>query len=196
MSALMAVVGEASGMDEEMGFLELDDCVIFQCKKCHTVLGDSLQCCGSNATLNVLMCLTVTEDVRLDPTTFVGYEGPLTECLYRSLYCSFCRVNVGFVPVSTTDLYTHLRGLYCLDKTMLHCYTLQSDSLIEASALKLEPQRLTPYIGELKAQIVETYYRLMAAMTMLDELVEEECGLRPNTSAFKHEYKPEMNYWV
>ncbi|XP_072131565.1 protein Mis18-beta [Mobula birostris] len=195
-SALMAVGGEASAMDKEMGFLKVKDCVIFQCKKCHTVLGDSLQCCGSNATLNMLMCLRVTENVHLDPTILVGYEGPLAECLYKSLYCSFCSVNVGVVPISTTDLYSHLRGLYCLDKEMLHCYMLQSDSFMEASALKLGPQSLTPYIGELKRQIVETHYRLMAAMKMLDEVVGEESGLGSSTFVLKHEDKPEMNCWV
>ncbi|XP_051879445.1 protein Mis18-beta isoform X2 [Pristis pectinata] len=176
-----------------IGSLKVKDCVIFQCKKCHTVLGDSLQCCGSNTTLNVLMCLRVTENVTLDPTILIGCGGPLSECLYKPLYCSFCRANVGVVPFSTTDMLSHLRGLYCLDKEMLHCYMLQSNSVVEASALNLEPQSLTQHIGELKRQIVVAHCRLMAATKMLDELIGEESGLGTSTLDLEHKSKLEKN---
>ncbi|XP_067847061.1 protein Mis18-beta [Heptranchias perlo] len=164
-------------MDEVVaGALKVKDCVIFQCKMCHTVLGDSLQCCGTSSTLNVLMCLRVTENVELDPAILIGHEGPLSECLYRYLYCSFCRANVGFVPFSTRELLSCLRGLYCLDKGALHCYVLQSNSVVEASALSLEPQSLTQHLGELKRQIMVAHCRLMASVKKLDELVGEESG--------------------
>ncbi|XP_069771601.1 protein Mis18-beta [Narcine bancroftii] len=175
-------VGGGSGRGREMdqvvsGSLKVKDCVIFQCKICHTVVGDSLQCCGSDMMLNVLMCLRLTEDVELDPTTLIGCEGPLSECLYKSLYCRFCRANVGFIPFSTKDLLSHLRGLYCLNKEMLHCYMLQSNSIVDASTLNLKPQHLTQQIGELKRQLVVAYYRLMAAMNTLEMLTGEESQL-------------------
>ncbi|XP_020368325.1 protein Mis18-beta isoform X3 [Rhincodon typus] len=160
-----------------IGSLKVKDCVIFQCKRCHTVLGDSLQSCGSSLPLNMLICLRVTENVDMDPVSFIGCEGPMSKCLYKSLYCSLCRAHVGIVPFSTTDALDHLRGLYCLDKCALHCYMLQSKSEVEPAALNLQPQCLTQHIGELKRQLVVAHYRLLAAMNKLDELVGEEGGL-------------------
>lgn len=173
------------------GCLKVNDCVIFQCKKCHTVLGDSLQCCGSNATLNVLICLRVTENVELDPTILIECEGPLSECLYKCLYCRCCKTNVGIVPFSTTDVLACLRGLYCLDKEMLHCYQLQSNSVVEASSLNLEPQSLTQHIGELKRQIVVAHYRLITAMKVLEEIIGDKDGLGTSTLDLQHVSKPE-----
>ncbi|XP_067894494.1 protein Mis18-beta isoform X2 [Heterodontus francisci] len=177
-----------------VGSLKVKDCVIFQCKICHTVLGDSLQCCGTSSTLNLLKCLRVTENVEVNPTTLIGCEGPLSECLYKSLYCSFCKANVGVVPFSTTELLSHLRGLYCLDKGALHCYMLQSNSVVEAAALNLELQSLTQHLGELKRQIVVAHCRLMAAVTKLDELVGEESGLGTSILDLEHGRKPEKYY--
>ncbi|XP_078089706.1 protein Mis18-beta [Mustelus asterias] len=182
-------------MDEVVvGSLNVKDCVIMQCKICHTVLGDSLQFCGSSSTLNLLICLRVTENVELDPTTLIGCEGPLSECLYKSLYCSYCRANVGIVPFSTTDLLSHLRGLYCLDKQALDCYMLQSKSEVEATALNLYPQCLTQHIGELKRQLVVAHCRLMAAVKKLDELVGEESGLGISILELQHRCEPERYY--
>ncbi|XP_078263181.1 protein Mis18-beta [Rhinoraja longicauda] len=174
-----------------IGGLKLNNCVIFHCKKCHTVLGDSLQCCGSNAMLNVLMCLRVTENVELDPTVLIECEGPLSECLYKCLYCTYCKANVGIVPFSTTDVLACLRGLYCLDKDMLHCYKLQSNSVVEASSLKLEPQSLTQHIGELKRQIVVAHCRLMTAMKTLEEIIGVESELGTSSLDLQHKSKPE-----
>ncbi|XP_041070929.1 protein Mis18-beta [Carcharodon carcharias] len=176
------------------GSLKAKNCVILQCKICHTVLGDSLQFCGNSSTLNLLMCLRVTENVELDPTTLIGCEGPLSECLYKSLYCSFCRANVGIVPLSTTELLSHLRGLYCLDKSALHCYKLQSNSEVEAAAVNLQPQSLTQHIGELKRQLVVAHCRLMAAVKKLDELAGEESGLGISILDLEHGREPEVYY--
>ncbi|XP_048455554.1 protein Mis18-beta isoform X2 [Rhincodon typus] len=63
-----------------IGSLKVKDCVIFQCKRCHTVLGDSLQSCGSSLPLNMLICLRVTENVDMDPVSFIGCEGPMSKC--------------------------------------------------------------------------------------------------------------------
>uniref|UniRef100_UPI00398E9851 protein Mis18-beta n=1 Tax=Pristiophorus japonicus TaxID=55135 RepID=UPI00398E9851 len=177
-------------MDNVMfGSLKAKDCVIFQCKICHSVLGDSLQCCGTSSILNALMCLRVTENVELDSIILI--QGPLSECLYKSLHCSFCRAKVGMVPCSTTESLSHLRGLYCLDKGALHCYMLQSKSAVEVSDLNLEPQSLTQHIGELKRQIVVAHCRLMAAVKKLDELVGEESGLGSSILNLERGHKPQ-----
>ncbi|GCB61519.1 protein Mis18-beta [Scyliorhinus torazame] len=174
-------------MDEVVvGSLKVKECVIFQCNICHSVLGDSLQLCGSNSTLNLLICLRVTETVELDPTTLIGGQSLIPDCFYKSLYCSYCRANVGIVPSSTTDTYSQLRGLYCFDKGALDCYVLQSNSEVVATALNLGPQCLAQHIGELKRQLVVAHCRLMAAVKKLDELVGEESGLATSILESEH----------
>ncbi|XP_072425491.1 protein Mis18-beta isoform X1 [Chiloscyllium punctatum] len=185
----MAMYFQVSVMDKVvLGSLKVKDCVIFQCKRCHTVLGDSLQTCGSSLSLNMLMCLRVTENVDMDPTSFIGCEGPMSKCLYKSLYCSFCRSHVGIVPFSTTDSLDYLRGLYCLDKHALHCYMLQSNSQVKPAALNFQPPCLIQHIGELKRQIVVAHYRLLAAMNKLNELVGEESGQDTSATAERQRY--------
>ncbi|XP_042194159.1 protein Mis18-beta [Callorhinchus milii] len=174
-------VPDRSGFPEApAGMLKLEHCVIFQCRNCNTVLADSVQYCGSNSSFNVLVFLDVSDQLALDPHILVGSVDPTCECLHRTLSCCKCEKAVGFVAVCTASSLAHLRGLYCLFKQSLHCYVLQSNSMVEVSDLNLECPSVTQMLGELKKEIVVAHCRLMAAVKKLDELAGEDSGLASN----------------
>ncbi|NXQ28003.1 MS18B protein, partial [Alaudala cheleensis] len=111
-----------------------EECAVFHCRGCWTVLGDSLQLCGQEPPgLSVLICFKVTSDVTWEDSLLVGLEGALLGCAYYLLSCRSCGLAVGFILYSSGSDLAHLRGLFCFFKDSIICYLLKNQIIIEAS---------------------------------------------------------------
>ncbi|NXW78562.1 MS18B protein, partial [Hirundo rustica] len=111
-----------------------EECAVFHCRGCWTVLGDSLQLCGQEPPgLSVLVCFKVTSDVIWENSLLVGLEGDLLGCAYYLLYCRSCGLALGFILYSSGSDLAYLRGLFCFFKNSIMCYFLKNQMVIEAS---------------------------------------------------------------
>uniref|UniRef100_A0A8C8SSF4 Opa interacting protein 5 n=1 Tax=Pelusios castaneus TaxID=367368 RepID=A0A8C8SSF4_9SAUR len=154
--------------------LRLEECVLFHCRECRTVLGDSLHLCAQEERcLRVLVCFKVTNDVVLEDSLMVGIEGALLGCAYYALYCRSCGLMVGFRLYSSFTALAHLRGLFCLLKDSILCYHLKTKALIEASEMNFPALSLKKQLGNLKEQLVVIHVRLELLIKKLEELNQQ-----------------------
>ncbi|NXM42898.1 MS18B protein, partial [Gymnorhina tibicen] len=104
-----------------------EECAVFHCRGCWTVLGDSLQLCGQEPPgLSVLICFSKclvgpAEHFSLSPFS-----------AYYLLSCRSCGMALGFILYSSGSDLAYLRGLFCFFKDRIICYLLQSQMIIEA----------------------------------------------------------------
>ncbi|NXQ43429.1 MS18B protein, partial [Catharus fuscescens] len=120
-----------------------EECAVFHCRGCWTVLGDSLQLCGQEPPgLSVLICFKVTNDVTREDSLLVGLEGALLGCAYYLLSCRSCGLAVGFVLESSVSDLAYLRDLFCFFKDSIICYLLKNQRIVEASKVNFPPVTL------------------------------------------------------
>ncbi|NWZ69634.1 MS18B protein, partial [Acrocephalus arundinaceus] len=111
-----------------------EECAVFHCRGCWTVLGDSLQLCGQEPPgLSVLICFKVSSDVICEASPMVCVEGALHGCTYYSLSCRSCGLAVGFSLYSCGSDLAYLQDLFCFFKDSIICYLLKNQMIIEAS---------------------------------------------------------------
>ncbi|XP_041121262.1 uncharacterized protein LOC121323972 isoform X2 [Polyodon spathula] len=94
---------------------------VFLCSQCNTVLGDSLNTCGDDKRLNVIICLKVTNDLVVEDELQFGLQGKVSGCVYKPLRCECCQSVVGMVLHSTARAFTSLRNLFLLHKENISC---------------------------------------------------------------------------
>ncbi|XP_034774731.2 protein Mis18-beta-like [Acipenser ruthenus] len=140
----------------------------FLCSHCNTVMGDSLNTCGDDKRLNVIICLKVTDDVVVEDELQFGLQGKVSGCVYKPLQCGCCQSAVGMVLHSTARAFTSLRKLFLLHKENISCYVLQSRNMVPATEMNFELKTSQMAIKELKQELVDLNNRL--------ELVEQRLG--------------------
>ncbi|NXV00304.1 MS18B protein, partial [Cettia cetti] len=103
-----------------------EDCAVFHCRGCWTVLGDSLQLCGQEpAGLSILICFS--QCLLGSANTFSPFSA------YYLLSCRSCGLVVGFILYSSGSDLAYLRDLFCFFKDSIICYLLKNQMIIEAS---------------------------------------------------------------
>ncbi|NXM63118.1 MS18B protein, partial [Illadopsis cleaveri] len=106
-----------------------EDCAVFHCRGCWTVLGDSLQLCGQEPPgLSVLICFS---QCLVGPAGNTFSLSPFSA--YYLLSCRSCGLAVGFILYSSGSDLAYLRGLFCFFKDSIICYLLKNQMIIEAS---------------------------------------------------------------
>uniref|UniRef100_A0A670XUQ9 Mis18 domain-containing protein n=1 Tax=Pseudonaja textilis TaxID=8673 RepID=A0A670XUQ9_PSETE len=112
--------------------LRLEVGVVYECRRCRVVLGDSLHMCVQEEKLWLFVCFKVTKDVVVEDNLMVCVERDLIGCTYNTLCCQSCELDIGFILYSSKSL-AYLPGLFCLFKNNITCYLLQIIATIEAS---------------------------------------------------------------
>ncbi|KAE8587703.1 hypothetical protein XENTR_v10022076 [Xenopus tropicalis] len=135
-------------------------CVVFLCKNCYTVLGDSLSVCGEERSLAAIACLRVTEDLNVGESVLFVVNGNLKGCAYYPLLCRSCGTNIGFNLYSAPRAYAYLRGLFCLLKEHILCYKLKSSALVPGNEMQFEFPSLEEDVAELKMQLVQLHVKM------------------------------------
>uniref|UniRef100_A0A6J0TQN5 Protein Mis18-beta isoform X2 n=1 Tax=Pogona vitticeps TaxID=103695 RepID=A0A6J0TQN5_9SAUR len=152
--------------------LRLEDCAVYQCRRCRAVLGDSLHLCAQEGTLRLLVCFKVTDDVVVEDNLMVCVEGDLIGCTYNMLNCRSCGTGVGFKLYCSKSL-AYLRGLFCLFKDSIICYLLKTKTTVEASKVICPPVSLKDHVQQLKENLVLLHKRIELLIKKLEDLNQQ-----------------------
>ncbi|KAK7148383.1 hypothetical protein R3I93_012643 [Phoxinus phoxinus] len=136
--------------DREMCMVDYRNCSVLQCMTCNTVFGDSLGICGEVQSLQSIVCLNVTEDVRVNEKLEMSLKGKLASSTYQVLHCAGCHRAVGLVLHSTPEHLSALRNLFLLRKELINCYMLRSGTCVNASKINFKHRLMDKNINELK----------------------------------------------
>ncbi|XP_059373265.1 protein Mis18-beta-like [Carassius carassius] len=139
--------------DGEICVVDYRNCSVLQCMTCNTVLGDSLGICGEVQSLQNIICLKVTEDVRVNKKLEMSLTGHLAFSTYQVLNCAGCQGAVGLVLHSTPGHLSALRNLFCLQKDLINCYMLRSGKCVKASTVNFKYRLMDKDIKELKQDL-------------------------------------------
>ncbi|KAI4905034.1 hypothetical protein NFI96_020179 [Prochilodus magdalenae] len=130
--------------------VDYEKCSVLHCAKCSAVLADSLGVCGEVRNINAIICLRVTQDVKVKAKFEACIHGALAYCTYKILECGVCSRCVGVVLHSTPPCLSSLRNLFLLRKEALNCYLLKTSTLVKASKVSFEIRPVRKDILELK----------------------------------------------
>ncbi|NWH33347.1 MS18B protein, partial [Chloropsis hardwickii] len=126
-----------------------EECAVFHCRGCWTVLGDSLQLCGQEPPgLSVLICfsqcLGAGSGGRAGNTSLSPFSA------YYLLSCRSCGLAVGFILHSSGSDLAYLRDLFCFFKNSIICYLLKKQIIIEASKVNFPAVTLKKHLQKVR----------------------------------------------
>ncbi|KAM8921379.1 protein Mis18-beta [Pelodytes ibericus] len=128
--------------------------IVFMCKSCNAVLGDSMSLCGTHKSLSIIACLRATDQVVVEKGLRVSVDGDLNGCAYYPLHCRACSTRIGFNLYSTSKAFSSLRGLFCLQKEDVTCYVLNARNLIPGLQLNIKQPSLGKKLEEVNLDSV------------------------------------------
>ncbi|CAH2327659.1 Mis18-beta [Pelobates cultripes] len=147
--------------------LSLD--MVFLCKSCNTVLGDSHSFCGTHDRLQVIIFPRVTDNVIVETGLLLFMDGDMNGCAYYLLLCKNCKTSLGFSLYTASRAFACLRGLFCLEKEKLICYILKSTKICPGSHLNIKQLPLTGHIMKLKKELVNLHVQIELLSSQLEE---------------------------
>ncbi|XP_016364153.1 protein Mis18-beta-like [Sinocyclocheilus rhinocerous] len=157
--------------DGEVCMVDYRNCSVLQCMTCNTVLGDSLGICGEVQSLKSIICLKVTEDVRVNKKLEMSLNGHLAFSTHQVLHCAGCHGAVGLVLHSTPEHLSALQNLFLLRKELINCYMLRSGACVKASKINFKHRLMDKNIQELK-QYLEAQLK---QVKILEGMMEKLC---------------------
>ncbi|XP_015285006.1 PREDICTED: protein Mis18-beta [Gekko japonicus] len=163
--------------------LRLEECMLYQCQQCHTVLGDSLDLCAQEEKLGIIACFKVTNDVNVEDSVMVCIEGDFMGCTYNMLNCRSCNLNIGIKLLCSASL-AYLRGFFCLFKDSVVCYMLKTKTTVKASKMTFPTVSLKERVQKLKENLVLMNMHIEVQHKKLEERSQQ------TIVAKKHCYKP------
>nr|XP_060616705.1 protein Mis18-beta [Anolis sagrei ordinatus] len=153
--------------------LRPEDCVLYQCRSCRAVLGDSLHLCAHEEKLRLLACFKVTNDIVVEDDLMVCVEGDLTGCTYNLLLCRSCDTCVGLKLYCSVS-HAYLRGFFCLFKDNIICYLVKTKTTVEASKMTCPQISLKEHVEKLKERLVVVHTRIELLMEKLEGLNQQK----------------------
>ncbi|XP_077178964.1 protein Mis18-beta isoform X2 [Paroedura picta] len=107
--------------------LRREEWMLYQCQRCHTVLGDSLHLCAQEEKLGLIACFKVTNDVIVEDSVMVCIEGDFMGCYMLKTKATVKASKVTFPTVSLKERVQKLKE----NLVLMHMH-------IEAQHKKLE----------------------------------------------------------
>lgn len=146
------------------------NCSVLQCMTCNTVLGDSLGICGEVQSLQLIVCLKVSEDVRVSKQMEMSLVGHLAFSTYHVIRCGGCQSSVGLVLHSAPQHLSAFRNLFLLRKELINCYMLRNSKYVKASKMCFKHRLMDKSIKELKQDLEAQLKQVKILEGMMDKL--------------------------
>ncbi|XP_077178963.1 protein Mis18-beta isoform X1 [Paroedura picta] len=162
--------------------LRREEWMLYQCQRCHTVLGDSLHLCAQEEKLGLIACFKVTNDVIVEDSVMVCIEGDFMGCTYNTLNCRSCKLGIGIKLLCSTSL-AYLRSFFCLFKNSVVCYMLKTKATVKASKVTFPTVSLKERVQKLKENLVLMHMHIEAQHKKLEERSQQKIAAK------KHCYK-------
>ncbi|KAI0562575.1 hypothetical protein FGB62_58g121 [Gracilaria domingensis] len=149
--------------------------IVFQCVKCHTVVGDTRAPHVVDLEHNILS-LRAASNVRTDDKLHVCQSGFAAGCTFRRILCDNCGALVGRMYASTIAALDQYRSLYTLEYDCLDSYRLgsgktpQGETIEGPSAPQSKPQRA----GEEPRVSADDFIALDAYVTDVGKAVNKQ----------------------
>jgi hypothetical protein len=172
--------------------------LVFQCKGCREVVGDSNSFVIANRELDYIVLQAVTDSVKINPDMGISDPNDLDRgSIFLKLLCSRCSSYIGKRYQSTTGVPAEYKDRYCLFRAMLQSYELGNvqtnntevlDSLPTCHSLQQENimvQRILLVHKESFAAQAERIKQLEQQMAELHQLFNE-------TKKEQHEQKEQI----
>lgn len=156
--------------DTEIRRVDYMNCSVLQCMSCNVVLGDSLGICGEVQSLQVIVCLKVSEDVRVSKKMEMSLDGQLAFSTYQALQCAGCQGIVGLILHSTPVHLSDLRNLFLLRKELINCYMLRNSKCVKASKMCFDHRPMHINMKELKQDLEAQLKHIKILEEMMDKL--------------------------
>ena len=160
--------------DETADAMEIVNPLIFQCKACRQVLGDSFAWLCADQQLNAITiraCVQTRIDAALQ---FSSQDNMDAGCAYHTLLCMKCGAIVGRQYITTTPAYDQVRNFYTFDLKAITSYQLGMDQTQEAD-VNLEDMVTLPTAMEYRTTMARIQQVLMH---MDDRMVKVEDKLQ------------------
>jgi Yippee zinc-binding/DNA-binding /Mis18, centromere assembly len=106
--------------------------VVFQCKRCRSILGDSLGLVAVNAELEVVV-LGRTKGVTVGSELEVSRGGIEASSTFHAAFCASCGARVGRVFRTTPSTLDAMRDMFSLDRSALQSYQIGSGAPDDAA---------------------------------------------------------------
>lgn len=156
--------------------------LVFQCKKCFTIVGDSSKLFSAISSYRVIVLeeksdtILVGEDPIVQPD--MNAFDYMSTCFL--LYCATCKETIGRSYISGNINMMHLVQKYILDTDSLQCYELGSPNPLNSTTLDI------PSVLSLQKQIIQLQRfsfasrdRIQLLETKIEQLVKQVKLPRP-----------------
>mmetsp|Transcript_23551 Transcript_23551/g.72729 ORF Transcript_23551/g.72729 Transcript_23551/m.72729 type:complete len:165 (-) Transcript_23551:387-881(-) len=143
--------------------------LVFQCRSCRIIVGDSLSIDSTNERLNSLTLTRVSSlSQSEDITTSTAPDAPDRGSTFQALHCVQCTACLGKVYLTTRPELDSFRGRYTLDTNAICSYELggggnaQEDMHVLNGSVETE---LRTELHKIQGVILSMHERLLALET-------------------------------
>ncbi|XP_063933857.1 protein Mis18-alpha-like [Zophobas morio] len=98
--------------------------IVFQCKNCRVIIGDSFQWVSNNETLNLITLQALSRVVEVSNIMETSRDGEDIGSTFFVLNCGKCRSFLGRKYITSSRELDSLRDLYSLDVSAIDSYQL------------------------------------------------------------------------
>ena len=159
--------------------------LVFFCRQCQTIVGDSWAFVQSDAELRTVI-LQVASNVVVDRSKSETVQGRSkdTGCTFHKVSCGTCKTAIGRLYITTTPDLDHTRHTFSFFVDSLSSYTLGSGNAFEGARKKDEPSLLESFahIPTLSSQhfalknVVDKIQKAIVQHNQRLEIVESQVG--------------------
>ncbi|KAK8814281.1 hypothetical protein WA158_008143 [Blastocystis sp. Blastoise] len=117
---------------------EISGPIVFQCKKCHVILGDSFSLTCTDQQLNMITLKSVIH-VTISEELQTSASGPDRGSTFNSLQCESCKSVIGKMYLTTSRQLDQHRDLFSFSIDTVDAYVLGSAPITTRDDVPLKP---------------------------------------------------------
>ncbi|KAL1924765.1 uncharacterized protein VTP21DRAFT_4419 [Calcarisporiella thermophila] len=122
---------------------EIDSPLVFQCKNCHFIVGDSFAWLSADQNLKAITLNSTSEHVKISDELKTSTDGIDLGSAYVNLLCKSCGAILGRVYKTTPRILDNIRDMFTFNLDSVKTYQLGKTGSNQSEALSNEEDLLT-----------------------------------------------------